>query len=374
MSDTISEDRIKSATYSESDGGQPPRQQASSTLEIRLLEPGEEEEADRFVTACPWGTFFHLSGWKRIVEGILKRRCFWLTARRESGICGVFPISQVRSRLFGDCLVSLPLAVYGGVCADDRDTYFRLLEAGRDLATRLGAKYLEMRNRTEPFATSLPGRDLYVTFTQDLSPGPEKLFKALPRDTRYAVRKSQKAGLAWTEDLTDEEFYDIYAQSVHRLGTPVFPRELFLSLRREFPKACRLFGVRKGKVAIAGVLCFYFRDQVMPYYGGSIAQSLKDSPNNFMYWSLMEQSCREGYSSFDFGRSKKGTGSFHFKSAWSMQVTELPYRYQLVRAKEIPHLSPVDRKFQLPIAVWKRLPLSWTKIIGPRLIRWVPSI
>jgi len=375
MSDAISGDLLKSAGYSGGGRGQPPRSQPiSSTIDVRLLQPGEEEEADRFVSASPGGTFFHLSGWKRIVEKILKRRCFWLIARRESGICGVLPISQVRNRLFGDCLVSLPLAVYGGICADDRDTYFRMLEAGRDLATRLDARYLELRNRTEPFATSLPGRDLYVTFTQDLSPGSEKLFQALPRDTRYAVRKSQKAGLTWTEDLTDDEFYEIYAQSVHRLGTPVFPQELFRSLRSEFPKACRLFGVRKGKAAVAGVLCFYFRDQVMPYYGGSIAQSHKDSPNNFMYWSLLDQSCREGYGSFDFGRSKKGTGSFHFKSAWSMQVKELPYKYQLVTAKEIPHLSPVDPKFQLPIAVWKRLPLAWTKIIGPRLIRWVPSI
>jgi hypothetical protein len=93
-----------------------------------------------------------------------------------------------------------------------------------------------------------------------------------------------------------------------------------------------------------------------------------------MYWSLIEQSSREGCSGFDFGRSKKGTGSFDFKSAWSMQVEELPYRYQLVKAKEIPHLSPVDAKFQLPIAVWKKLPLSWTKIIGPMVIRSIPSI
>lgn len=347
---------------------------ASSMVEIRLLEPGEEDEADQFVQRCAAGTFFHLSGWKNVIEGVLKRQCYWLTARRDNAICGVFPISRVRNKIFGDCLVSLPLAVYGGVCADDREVYFRLLSAGKELAAALGAKYLEMRNRTESFETGLPGRDLYVTFTLDLTPGPEVLLRNMPRDTRYAIRKSQKADLTWTEDLTDRHFYEIYAQSVRRLGTPVFSRELFLTLRREFPKNCRLFGVRKGSTAIAGVFCFYFRGQVLPYYGGSIAESHRDSPNNFMYWSLIEQSSREGYHSFDFGRSKKGTGAFHFKSAWSMQVEELPYRYQLVKASEIPRLSPVDAKFQLPIAVWKRLPLSWTKVIGPRVIRWIPSI
>jgi FemAB-related protein (PEP-CTERM system-associated) len=343
-------------------------------LDIRPLKPGEENEWDQFVMASPAGTFFHLSGWRTIVEKVMGHQGFPLVARGEHGINGVFPISLIRNRLFGDCLVSSPLAVYGGICASDRDSYFGLLKAGSELADRLKVKYLEMRNQVEPFPTSLPGRDLYVSFTQDLSPGPEKLLQGLPRDTRYIVRKSLKAGLDWTEDLSLQEFYEIFAHSVHRLGTPVFPKELFTLLQSEFPRQCRLFGVRKGKTAIAGVLCLYFRDQVLPYYAGALPEFYKDSPNNFMYWNLIAQSCKEGLHWFDFGRSKKGTGSFHFKSAWSMQVTDLPYRYHLVRAREVPHLSPVDQKFQMAVALWKRMPFSCTKIIGPRLIRWVPSV
>jgi FemAB-related protein (PEP-CTERM system-associated) len=346
----------------------------AGSIDVSELQPGEEEKWNQYVGASPSATFFHLTGWKEVIEKVLGRQCYYLAARRGGQITGVLPISRVRSRLFGDCLVSLPLAVYGGICADDQASYFSLLKAGSDLSNRLGVKYLELRNRTEPFPTSLPGRDLYVTFTQDLSPGPEKLLQGLPRDTRYAVRKSQKAGLEWTEELSQDEFYEIYARSVHRLGTPVFPRELFTRLGSEFPKQVRLFGVRKGKTAIAGVLCFYFQDQVLPYYGGALPEYYKDSPNNFMYWNLMAQSSKEGFRQFDFGRSKRGTGSFDFKSAWSMTVTELPYRYHLAQAKEVPHLSPVDKKFQLPVAAWKRLPFSWTKIIGPRLIRWIPSI
>jgi hypothetical protein len=112
----------------------------------------------------------------------------------------------------------------------------------------------------------------------------------------------------------------------------------------------------------------------MPYYGASLAEHNNDGPNNFMYWNLIAQSCREGYRQFDFGRSKRGTGSFDFKSSWSMQTMALPYRYQLVRAKELPRLSPVDSKFQLPVAIWKRMPFRWTTILGPRLIRWIPSV
>jgi FemAB-related protein (PEP-CTERM system-associated) len=343
-------------------------------VEIHALQPGGEDEWDRFVTSALSGTYFHLSGWKTVIESVLRRRCFYLLARRERNIVGVFPLTWVRSGLFGDCLVSSPLGVYGGICADEEDAYFALLKAGADLASRLGVKYLEMRNRIDRFPTSLPGRDLYVTFTQDLSPGPDKLMKALPRDTRYMIRKSQKAALEWTEDLTLSEFYDLYAKNVHRLGTPVFSRELFKRLRSVFPKQCRLFGVRKGKKAIAGVLCFYFRKEVIPYYSGSLAEYHNDCPNNFMYWSLMEQSWQEGCCSFDFGRSKRGTGACKFKSSWNMQVTELPYRYKLIRTKEVPHMSPVDGKFRLAVSLWKRLPLRLTKILGPPLVRRIPSI
>src|SRR6185436_20575060 len=146
----------------------------------------------------------------------------------------------------GNCLVSSPLAVYGGICASDRESHDALLKAGGELGRKLNVKYVEMRNRTEPFPSNLAGRDLYVTFTQDLSPGPVKLLAGLPRDTRYAVRKSQKAGLEWVEGLDLGTFYEIYAHSVHRLGTPVFSRRLFETLQSSFPGQCRIFGVRKG--------------------------------------------------------------------------------------------------------------------------------
>ena len=343
-------------------------------IEVSELLPGEEDDWDRFVTSSPSGTFCHLTGWRTMVERVLGHRSIFLVARSEGSIKGVFPISWIRNRLFGNCLVSMPLAMYGGICAEDQDTHSSLLNAGSELAKRLDVKYLEMRNRTEPFPTSLPGRDLYVDFTQDLSPGPEKLLKGLPRDTRYMVRKSLKAGLEWTTDVTLDEFYEIYAQSLHRLGTPVFPKEMFKLYFSVFGAQCRLFGVRKGKKAIAGVMCFYFRDQVLPYYAGALPEFYKDAPNNFMYWSLISQSCAEGLRTFDFGRSKRGTGAFDFKSAWSMEVTPLSYKYQLVSAKEVPNISPMDKKFQLPIALWKRMPYAWTKVLGPRLLRSIPSV
>jgi hypothetical protein len=46
----------------------------------------------------------------------------------------------------------------------------------------------------------------------------------------------------------------------------------------------------------------------------------------------------------------------------------------LVRAQAVPRMSAIDKKFQLPVAAWKRLPYGLTKALGPKLIRCIPSV
>ena len=58
-------------------------------------------------------------------------------------------------------------------------------------------------------------------------------------------------------------------------------------------------------------MSFYFRDEVLPYYGGSIAEAREiKGVNDFMYWELMRRSAEQGIQVFDFGRSKEGTGPY----------------------------------------------------------------
>ena len=210
-----------------------------------------------------------------MVERELGRRSCALVARRDNQICGVFPLSLVRSLLFGNSLVSSPLAVYGGICAADRESHDALLQAGNELGKSLGVKYVEFRNRTDPFPTTLPGKDLYVTFTQDLSPGPEQLLKGLPRDTRYAVRKSQKAGLEWTEDLDIRSFTKFTRKACTGWALRYFHAISLNPCRPNFPANAGSLASVKGRLTIAGVFCLYFRDQVLPYYGGALANFTK---------------------------------------------------------------------------------------------------
>ena len=91
--------------------------------------------------------------------------------------------------------------------------------------------------------------------------------------------------------------------------------------------------------------------------------------NDFMYWELMCRACEKGITIFDFGRSKKGAGSYSFKKNWGFEPTPLAYEYFLVKAREIPDINPMNPKYRLFVNAWKQLPLSVTRWIGPMIAR-----
>ena len=68
-----------------------------------------------------------------------------------------------------------------------------------------------------------------------------------------------------------------------------------------------------GREPVASVLNFYFRDEVMPYYGGGRAIARHLAANDFLYWEVMRRATARGYRVFDFGRSKVATGAYAFK-------------------------------------------------------------
>jgi len=124
----------------------------------------------------------------------------------------------------------------------------------------------------------------------------------------------------------------------------------------------------QGKL-VSAVWALFYKDEVVPYFGGSIREYNRLAVNNFMYWMLMKYGCENGYRVFDFGRSKQGTGSFDFKKRWGMVMSQLPYQYALVRQQAMPDTSPLNPKFALGIQLWKKLPLPVTQWVGPMISR-----
>jgi FemAB-related protein (PEP-CTERM system-associated) len=185
------------------------------------------------------------------------------------------------------------------------------------------------------------------------------------------VRKGIKSGLVAEIDPGTERFFHAYSDSVHRLGTPVFARKYFDILREVFPSQSEVLTVTRRGDVIASVLSFYFRDEVLPYYGGGTRLARDVAGNDFMYWEVMRRACERGVRLFDYGRSKRGTGAFDFKRNWGFEPTPLHYQYRLIRGQSVPDHNPLNPKYRMLIAVWKRLPLGLANFLGPFVVRGI---
>lgn len=338
------------------------------TMEVRQLSPESVGRWEAFVEYCPEATFFHRAGWKNVIEQAFGHQTYFLYAEKAGGIEGVLPLGHIRSRLFGNALVSTPFCVYGGIAAVSEAARIALEKAAEELAVQLNVDYLELRNRSRSQA-HWPVKELYVTFRKAIDPDPEKNLQAIPRKQRAMVRKGIQAGLVSEIDANSERFIAAYSESVRNLGTPVFPRKYFQMLCKEFGNDCEVLTVTKDGRTISSVLSFYFRDEVLPYYGGGTEAARRFKSNDFMYWELMRLACERGVRVFDYGRSKKGTGSYSFKKNWGFEPEPLFYQYRLVKADKVPDINPLNPKYRLFIALWKRLPLPVANVIGPQIAK-----
>ena len=344
---------------------------ADSLLAVRkLVGDADAHGWNEFVERHPEGTFFHLSQWRDVISRAFGHPVHYLFAERNGEIRGVLPLAHVKSLLFGNALVSTPFCVYGGIVADDADAHEALTRHACDLAHRLGVDYLEMRNRKQQHP-EWESKDLYVTFRRQILAESEKNMLAIPRKQRAMVRKGIQKNLRSEVDSDVDRHYRIYSESLRNLGTPPFSRKYLGILQEVFGERCEVRTIVNGAEAVASVLSFYFRDEVLPYYGGGTAAARAVAGNDFMYWEVMEAARLRGLRIFDFGRSKRGTGAFDFKEHWGFEPERLWYEYYLVKARSIPNLSPTNPKYQHFIRLWRRLPLKVTWLVGPFLANYL---
>ena len=339
---------------------------------IERLAPGDVRGAalwDAFVLACPQATFFHRAGWQQIMQGVFRHDTHFLYTQEQGRITGVLPLAHVKSMLFGKSLTSLPFAVYGGVASEDEASAQMLEKEAQRLAQSLGVDHLELRqlNRRHD---DWPRQEVYVTFRKAILPDEEANMLAIPRKQRAMVRKGIKNGLKSEIDTHAGRFFALFADNVHRHGTPAMPRRYFDELLREFGSDCEVLTVTApdGRV-LSSVLSFYFRDEVLPYYAGDDEAARDLAANDFKYWELMRRACARGVKLFDYGRSKQGTGTYAFKKNWGFEPAPLHYEYCLYKRQSVPQNNPANAKYKLLIGAWRRMPIGMANWLGPFVVR-----
>ncbi len=362
------------------------------SIEIARLETDSPTAAtawDGFVAGQPAAAIAHAFAWGAVIQRAYGHRTYHLAAKSGDEIVGVLPLTEVRSRLFGTSLTSLPYHDVAGMLGNDPAVRAALLTAAVQLAGERRIRRMDIRSLGQP-AYSGPVAQHKVTLILNLGDDEEALWKAIGSKPRNQVRKAEKSGLTAIRTGKEglDDFYRVYAANMRDLGSPPHKPAWFRAIFDRFGGAAGCHLVQLEGATIGGLIALDQGDTVTVPWASSDRRYFKLCPNNLLYWETFRAAIQRGYTRFDFGRSSRGAGTYKFKRQWG--ATEVQLYWQELDATRI---GPAEIAAQtaipaavddsgdaaadgepspsatraLAVRVWQRLPVGMATWIGSRL-------
>jgi len=316
---------------------------------------------------------YHRWVWKRVIEETFGHAGYYLTAVTDGTIQGVLPLVEVRSRLFGHFMVSVPFFSQGGVLADSVEARSSLLAEAEDLGRELGVRHIELRQGRE-CDLGWRSENSKVGMGLPLPASVEELIASFPGKLRNRIRHSEKQGFELVEGGVEavRDFYPIFAVNMRHLGTPVYPREWFENICRGVPDRVRVLTAWEGNRVTAAAFLIGFRDTLEVPWSASLPDSRKKYSAMWLEWKMLEWAVRNGYRWMDLGRSTPGSSSHAFKRQWTKHERPLHWYYWLAPGATLPKLRRENPRYHWATKVWQRLPLAIANRLGPRIVRSIP--
>ena len=342
-------------------------------MNIRTYVPGDQERIEAYLSRSAASSQYHRIGWKRVVEESFGHPFEYLIAERGAEITGVLPLVHINSLLFGNYMASLPYFNYGGVCAESESSREGLILAAIRLARHRKARFIEFRS-TDKWDNGFPVKTGKVSMVLPLRSRPEDIWKGFPSKLRSQIRRPEQDGMVTRIGRQEEldGFYRVFSTNMRDLGTPVYPKRFFGNILRFFPRDTWICNVYKEDRPVASGFLAGFKNRMEIPWASSIRMYNRSSPNMLLYWSSIRFACESGYEIFDFGRSTPGEGTYKFKAQWGAAPLQLYWHYWLSEGELLPELNPGNSRYEMAIAIWKKLPLPIANLIGPGIVKNLP--
>jgi len=313
--------------------------------------------------------------WLAVLRDGFGAQPYLLQASAGGRIVGLLPLAFLQSMLFGRFLVSLPYVNWAGVTADSEAAATALLDRALEIAEALDVRSLQLRHehrRAHPgLAHELTGK---AQMRLPLGPQIDETWKQLRSVVRTQVRKGEKQGFTihWGGVELLDEFYDVFAENMRDLGTPVFGRSLFLGILQRFaPEGAELCVVRTNGKPVGGAMVVHGPGLTEVPSASVLREYRSTAANSLMYWRLIQRATERGQQVFDFGRSTIDSSTYAFKLKWGARPHPVTWQCFL-RKGTAADLRPESGKYDRMIAVWQRLPVWFTRWIGPPIVRGIP--
>lgn len=320
--------------------------------------------------------FAGLDNWSNFVNAVYGYKAYRRVVFENDALIGALHLVEIRHPIFGHYLTTAPYGSYGGFTSETEEAGKMLFQEASQLSSMLGVQYTVIRAVDRAIVspeTWIP-HHIYSTYLINLPSDPDDLFKTFSPDHRNHVRKSLRKGMSLRFGRTEilEDVYKALSASMHELGSP-YHSKAYLRTMAEYLGDSLEFAVvydPDGDIAGSGVF-IYHGNTVSNLHANILRGKRRLYAGEFLYWSVIERGISKGLKTFDLGRSLVGSGNETFKLKWSPYRQPLAYWYWLAPGQRLPELNQKNRKLQVMIAIWKRLPASIVNFLGPYLIRGI---
>jgi FemAB-related protein (PEP-CTERM system-associated) len=270
-------------------------------------------------------------------------------------------------------MISQAFYTYGGPLVKSACAVDALYNLAVQLATEHKCETIEFRN-IKPLPYEMRLRTDKVAMHLPLKNDPDELWRSFKGEIRNRVRKAQKAGIVTISGGVEllNDFYRIWTQRMHQLGTPAYPLKLMHAILQTFPNDSRVFVVRLGDLTIGGGLTTCLNGFADMQWVATRVEYNTLAANLLLHWSVIKHHCLAGASCFDFGRCSIGGPTYEFKRRWGTEPVKLFYQYWVRPGQHFSPAVPDNPRYGQKVRLWKKLPLWMTRLIGPYLSRNLP--
>ena len=345
----------------------------AKAMSVHAIDPLTDGRWDRLVEGHAQATAFHEKAWLQALARTYGFRPMALTtASPGQPLADGVAFCHVSSWLTGSRMVSLPFADHCQPLLDHPEQLALFADWLRSECDRRRSKYVELRplSSIQGIGGDMQATGSYCFHSLDLTPGVERLFRGLHKDSmQRRIRRAEHGGLSYEVGCSRpfvDDFYRLLVITRRRHHLLPQPRKWFHNLAECFAERAQIRLAKKNGVAVGAIFTLRHGSTVIYKYGCSDGKFHSLGIMPFLFWRLIEESKISGAEKIDFGRSDLDHQSLiTFKDKFGAQRESITYyRYTRPEGDKAPlfNFSAVYRYLSI-------LPNSALSLAGGLLYR-----
>lgn len=351
-------------------------------LRTITVDPLSDTRWEAWVASQPDGLIYHHPVWLQVLQEAYDCHPAHLACEDSTGqFRGVLPLFYMRGFLTGRRLSSLPRTPIAGPLASDNEALASLVRTAVERVSSEHGVQLQLKMASDALDGLVEGivsEPFRTTYVLELPERPEALRFGSSRNSariKWAVNKATRQGVHVRPAESERDlraWYELYLDTMRWHAVPPRPYRFFEIMWRQLRphRLLRLLLAEQQEGVqtrlLAGSLFLMFGQTIFYAFNGRRQEDLPLRPNDAIHWQAIQDACADGFRHYDFGEvTGDNVGLAAFKHKWGTRANLLyRYHYPASREAEIRMLESTSHVQPLLKAIWRRMPLLATVIVG----------